>query len=307
MTLLHVGTRPFRGPAMVAKTIVLLLTVLPMLLARPAVAQQPLPIRELAYSAKFLCGAGTDGDPADGSLPADAGEMTVIEIHNPHSFPVTITIKWIQDYPSYQIGIPPYSVTLPSNGALNLDCEDWELPGCPPICGSSWRGFVEIRTPQQLKVVALYKEMIGGHMVSASIAKENCLPFLFGSLYRHSAAYLVGDQATNSGDTIQHETTVTMTNMSNNTVNANVFIVSSAGTVTSFPRSILPHAVSTVTKADLPPAVPRPFVGSVLVEYPQQPGFGALLSCEEIIQKHLIGGPPSIAMSVVEVQPIPLR
>jgi hypothetical protein len=308
MTLSCTGTRPFRTATMIRAAVVAILAVLPMLAAHPAAAQQPLPIRELAYSAKFLCGSGSVG--GDESLPPDALEFTVVEIHNPHSIPVTITIKWVQDYPSYLLAIPPYQVTLASNEALNLDCSDFYFPGCPPICGTSFRGFVEIRSPQQLKVVALYKEIMDseGVTISASVAKQNSIPYLFAGLYRHSAAFLSGDQTTAKGDVIRHETTFTMTNMSNNPVNANVHILSNAGPVVSFPRNIPPNSVSSVTDADLPAFVPRPFAGSVMVNYGDI-GLGALLACEEILQKHVLAGPRNthIAMSVVEVQPIPLR
>ncbi len=273
-------------------------------------AGQPLPVARLAYSAKFLCGAGSTGIP-DASLPPTAGEMTVIEVHNPHTFPVTITIKWVQDYPtSLNPAIPPYDVTLGPNEGLNLDCEDWELPGCPPICGTSFRGFVEILSPQQLKVVALYKETMGfpGLIRSASVAKKSSPFFLFPPWYRHSATFMVGDDVDPDGETIRHETTVSLANMSDNPVSANIHIVSSTGPVTSFLRNLPPNGFTAITGADLPPVVPRPFVGGVTVEY-QDAGVGVLLECEEIIQKHVISGTRAggIAMSVVEVQPIPLR
>ena len=169
---------------------------------------------------------------------------------------------------------------------------------------------MEIRTPQQLKVVAFYKEVIGGPgiTVSASIAKNACLPFLFPPVYRHAAAFLVGDEATAAKDTIRHETTVAITNMSNATVNATVSIHSTTGMLASFLKILQPNGFAKVTGADIPPFVPLPFIGSVRVEY-NDTGLGALLACEEIVQKHVIGGPRhlSMAMSVVEVQPIPLR
>jgi len=291
--------------AAVARAAVLIVLAGLPLLALSAAAQ-PLPVARLAYSAKFLCGAGS----FDGSLPASAGEMTVVEVHNPHTFAVTVTIKWVEDYPVSQISIPPYNVTLGPNESLNLDCNRLYLPGCPPVCGQVHRGFVEISTPQQLKVVALYKETMGfpGLTRSVSIAKKSSPFFFFAPFYRHSATFLVGDDVAADGDTIRHETTVSLANMGNSTVNANISIVSKTGVVASFMRILPPNGFAAVTGADLPPAVPRPFVGGVTVQY-NDTGFGVLLECEEIIQKHVISGTRAggVAMSVVEVQPIPLR
>lgn len=264
---------------------------------------QPLPITELAYSAKFVCVRAVAGP----TVPPNPFQ-TLIEVHNPHSIPVDVTIKWVEV--SFGVVIAPYTVTLPPNGALELDCDDLYAAGCPPICGLSFHGFVEIRTPQQLKVVAVYNQVAEqeGLFLSASVAKKNLLPFFFFGVVRHSGAFLVGDTQATSGDVIRHETLIAITNMSNQPVNANINIVSPAGVVHSFPLPIPLNGFAKVTENDLPAFVPRPFTGTVVVQYPDI-GQGALLDCEEIIQKYVIAGPRSrdIAMSVVEVQPIPLR
>ena len=282
-----------------------------LLLAVPLVAsaQTPIPVTRLAYSAKFFCGNSTPGGGVDPAVPS-TGEETVVEIHNPHTVPVTLTIKWIQDYPIYQILIPPYDVTLAPNEGLNLDCNTLYLPGCPPVCGQYFRGFVEISCTQQVKVVAQYKGSITFPSIvrSASVAKKSSPPFIFFGFVRHSATFMVGDDVMPSGDKIRHETTVSIANMSNSIVNANISIVSNTGVVTSFPKLLQPNGFATVTGADLPPATPLPFVGGVTVQYADI-GFGALLECEEIIQKHVISGrlTGGTSMPVVEVQPIPIR
>ncbi|OGF04312.1 MAG: hypothetical protein A2W00_08975 [Candidatus Eisenbacteria bacterium RBG_16_71_46] len=279
-----------------------------LLLAVPLVAsaQTPLPVTRLAYSAKFSCGGVPRPSPAEPS-PL---EETVVEVHNPHTVPVTVTIKWIVDYPFDLVAIGPYDVTLAPNQGLNLDCDTFYLPGCPPICGGYFRGFVEISCTQQVKVVAQYKaySRSPGRAASVSLAKKSSPAFVIAGSVRHSATFMVGDQVTAVGDTVRHETTVSIANMSNNSVNANVSIVSKTGVVTSFPKFLQPNGFTTVTGADLPPSVPLPFVGGVTVQYPDM-GFGAMLECEEIIRNELFVGSldGGISISVVEVQPIPIR
>jgi hypothetical protein len=283
-----------------------LLAALTLTTATPASAQ-PLPVTRLAYSAKYLCGQ-TDAVADFGILPGFSFEYTVVEVHNPHSVPVTCIIKVVEDYPLSGIVVPPYLRTLGPNEAMEIDCN-----GLPPLGppGFAYRtGFVEINSPQQLKVVAVYKEAYGGRglIKSASIAKKSSPPFFFFGFVRHSGTFLVGDAAQAGGDTIRHETTISIANMSPSPVNADISIVNETGVVHAFNRFLQPNGFTAVTGADLPAFVPRPFVGGVTVQYADI-GFGALFECEEIIQKHVISGfgSTSIAMSVVEVQPIPLR
>jgi hypothetical protein len=273
----------------------------------PPVSAQPLPVNRLAYSAKFMCGRETLDDLR--SMVPLGTEFTLIEVHNPHSTAVTCSVKVVRDYPP-PVGIttPQYPVTIPANGTLFFDCATL-APLAQPATFVAM-GFLEIVAPRQIKVVAIYKEAMGyGSLIkSVGIAKKSSPGFIILGQIRHSATLLVGDEATASMDTIRHETTVSIANMSPSVVNANISIVSKAGLVTSFPHTFLPNGFMTVTGADLPPGTPMPFVGGVTVQYPDV-GFGVLLECEEIIQKYAISGTASVAMgmSVVEVQPIPLR
>jgi len=269
-----------------------------------AASAQPLPVTRLAYSAKYMCGTQAN----DFSLPLTTSDYSVIEVHNPHTVAVVCTVKVVQDYPTSQIITPKYAVTIAANGTLNFDCTTL-YPGFIPVTPMR-RGFVEIIAPRQIKVVGLYKETLGwaGRIASVSIAKKSSPAFILFGFIRHSGTFLVGDEVQASGDTIRHETTISVANMSPNPVNAQISIVSKTGLVTSFPRTLSPNGFTAITGADLPPATPRPFVGAVTVQYTDT-GFGALLECEEIIQKHAISGIASgaMTMSMMEIQPIPLR
>jgi hypothetical protein len=264
---------------------------------------QVLPVTRLAYSAKYLCGKTCGGD---GILPPGATEYTLIEVHNPHSVAVVCSVKAVEDYPGSGIVVPQYAVEVAANGTLRFDCT--AIPGGGPCART---GFVEIIAPRQVKVVAVYKEaaVYGGVTKSAVVDKLYSPGWGSGDgNITHSSAFLVGDNVTAVGDTIRHETTITITNMGTASINANVTIVSSTGTVTNFYKLLNPNGFTTVTGADLPPSTPLPFVGSVLIKYPATSGHQC--SVEEIIQKHTISGEhvaAQMAMSVVEVQPIPLR
>jgi len=271
---------------------------------------QPLPVTSLAYSAKYLCGfnaPGPGGVVTDLSLPYGCSDYTVVEVHNPHTTPVTITVKVVQDYPFSATLVAPFQVNLAANQAWNWDCTN--LAGAP--LGAISRGFVEVSSPRQLKVVALYKELCSwsGLVKSASVAKKSSPAFFFLGLVRHSGTFLVGDDVTAKGDTIRHETTISLANMCPNPVNAIISITNQAGPVHSYPVLLQPNGFTTVTGANLPAFVPRPFVGGVTVQYVDSFVGVPLLECEEIIQKYVIGGLGGAVMgqSVVEVQPIPVR
>jgi hypothetical protein len=120
---------------------------------------------------------------------------------------------------------------------------------------------------------------------------------------------MVGDEATAMGDTIRHETTISIANMSPNSVTADISIVNETGVVHSMPMILQPNGFAKVTGADLPAFVPRPFVGGVTVQYNDIFAGTALFECEEIIQKHVISGfgTTVMGMDVVEVQPVPVR
>ena len=273
----------------------------------PAHAQ--LPVTQLAYSAKFLCGYNAPGfpGPVDPGLPTGCSEYTVIEVHNPHTVFLNVTVKVVQDSPSGSgtvILSGPFTVNLAPNQSWEWNCSNYGFP-----FGTITRGFVEILSPRQVKVVALYKEFCGwgGYVKSASIAKKSSPFFFFTGVGRHSGTFLAGDHVSSGGDTIRHETLISLANMSNNPVNCNISFVDATGTVHTFPKLLNPNGFYGVTEADLPLAVPRPFTGGVTVQYAST-GV-ALLECEEIIQKHTISGLGNMVMSmdVVEVQPIPRR
>ena len=271
---------------------------------------QPLPITTLAYSAKYLCGyngLGPNGQVLDFSLPYGCQDYTVVEVHNPHTTPVTITVKVVQDFPNSATLVQPFQVNLAANQAWNWDCS--LLPGV--VLGTMSRGFVEVSSPRQIKVVSVYKELCswGGLVKSASIAKKSSPPFIILGTVRHSGTFLVGDDVTAKGDTIRHETTISLANMAPTTVFCNVTISNETGVVHSFPVSLPPNGFAKVTGANLPPAVPRPFVGGVTIQYGDTYGGIALIECEEIIQKHVIAGFGAAVMgfTVVEVQPVPVR
>jgi hypothetical protein len=280
----------------------------------PAANAQPLPVTSLAYSAKFMCGTQT----TEFQLPIGSTEYTVIEIHNPHNVDVPITIKIVQDYPKPGGVIsPPNTVVLPPNGAMEINCTDI-ISGFFP--GTSiTKGFVEILTRRQLKVVAIYKETLAwgrpgyGVFKSAAIAKKRAWPFFFPPFARHSATCICGDTPTAEGDTIRHETSVTLANMSNSPVDAQISIVGEGGVVlAAFPRHLDPNGFTNVTCDNVPNSVPRPFTAGVTVQY-QSPSSIAFFECEEIIQKYVksgtgfFSGGGAMSMAVVEVQPIPVR
>ena len=273
---------------------------------------QPLPITTLAYSAKYLCGyngLGPFGEIQDLTLPYGCQDYTVVEVHNPHTTPVTITVKVVQDHPASATLVAPFQVILAANEAWNYDCT---LIPTPPL-GIMSRGFVEVSSPRQLKVVAVYKELCswGGLVKSETVAKKSSPPFYFLGFVRHSGTFLVGDEVTAKGDTIRNETIISLANMSPNPVSANISITNETGTVHGYPVLLQPNGFAKVTGADLPASVPRPFVGGVTVQYPQAVGFGAvaLFECEEIIIKRVLAGLGATVMgfTVVEVQPIPVR
>ncbi len=255
---------------------------------------QPLPVTQLAYSAKYLCGT-INTDPYSVTF-------TEVEIHNPHTTSVSVTIKVIQDRPFFQILVAPFNVTLGPNEAYSWTCG--VTPGTPQPQSA---GFVEILSARQLKVVAFYRDLVPGLITrSGSVAKKSSPPFFFFPFVRHSATFLVGDEVNPEGDVVRHETLVSVANMSNNFVNANISIVSTTGIVHAFPMQLQPNGFGTVTGADLPPQVPRPFVGGVTVQYNDVAGGVALFECEEIIQKFVLT-PPTTSIAVVEVHPVPVR
>lgn len=281
-------------------------------LSLPHVAHGQLPVTQLAYSAKFLCGYNSPdglGVIDDLAIPYGCQEYTVIEVHNPHSVPVDFVFKVVRDPSSLGpsvIIVPPTPVTL----GPNLSWE-WSCANYPFTFGDITRGFVEVLTPMQLKVVALYKEFCswGGLTKSASVAKKSSPPFFFYPYVRHSGTFLVGDDVTAQGDTIRHETTISLANLSPNPVSCDISIVDESGFNHTFPKLLQPNGFATVTGADLPAWAPHPFVGGVTVQYNDAFGNVALLECEEIIQKYVIAGSGAVVMGmdVVEVQPVPRR
>lgn len=274
--------------------------------AAPASAQ-PIPVTRLAYSAKYMCGGANFADPAFAFAPGNGLEMTVIEVHNPHTTAIVCTVKVVQDMPFQTTLTPKYPVTLAANGTMEFNCSTL-FAGVNPVPMS--RGFVEIISPRQIKVVALYKEFgsTPGFIRGVAIAKKSCPPIIIFNTVSHSGTFLCGNTPTGN-DTVRHETLISITNMSPNPVNGTIKILSSTGVVTSLPLTLAPNGFKAVTEANLPPAVPRPFTGSVVVSYPDI-GIGAYVDCEEIIQKYAIQGvipSQTMGMSVIEVQPIPLR
>lgn len=292
-------------PRPLAIGVLLAIAITGLVLSLPSRTEaQPIPVTRLAYSAKFMCGQAN----FDFSLPPGSVEYTVIELHNPHTVAIVCSVKVVQDYPNPQLLIPKYAVTVGPNGTLDFSCATL-FPGFDPRFPLR-RGFVEIISPRQVKVVTIHKEILNtpGRIISVSIAKKSSPGFIIQGFVRHSGTFLYGNQPQASGDTIRHETLISLADMSPNPVNANISIVSKTGLVTSFPRPIPPNGLTTITGADLPASTPLPFTGGVTVQYPDI-GFGVLLECEEIIQKHAISGTMGVAMgmSVTEVQPIPIR
>lgn len=287
------------------RTLAAALTLASLMSFAAAALTQPLPVTELAYSAKYLCGLNLlIGPDIDLALPANCTDYTVVEVHNPHTVPVTFTYKVVRDFPlPFEIVTPPTEVSLAPNESWEWTCSD--LIAVP---GRINRGFIEVLSQRQLKVVAVYKETCGwnGLVKSASIAKKSSPVFFFNPFVRHSGTFLYGDETTAGGDIIRHETLISLVNMSSNPMNCNITISDAAGVVHLFPMNLTPKQYGQVTGADLPAGTPLPFRGAVTVEYVSPI---ALLECEEIIQKHVIAGAGGATMShdVVEVQPIPRR
>jgi hypothetical protein len=262
---------------------------------RPTLAQ-PLPVTRLAYSAKYICGSFTN---PFSPFPAPGYTNTMVELHNPHSSAVVCSVKVVEDFPLAAITIPQYAVTIDANGTLYLDC-DAIAPGGAPLR----MGFVEIIAPRQVKVVAVYREVSQGRSGSVAIGKKTCPWIADGGFVRHSATVQYGSTVTPEGDVLRNDTIVSIVNLASVLVNVNIKIMSETGMVTSFPKFLQPNGFTKVTQADLPPATPLPFIGSVNVEYP---GSNGLLEVEEILKEYTGGSSPAVSLSVVEVQPVTLR
>lgn len=283
-----------RTPSILA---LLVLSGILLAVCSPADAQ-PLPVTRLAYSAKFICGSPTN--PFSPS-PAPNNISTYVELHNPHSFAVTCSVKVVEDFPAAQVTVPQYAVTVGPNGTLRFECADF---GASPAILRM--GFVEIISPRQVKVVAVHRDIAQGTSGSVAIGKKTCPGLVAGGLVRHSATVQFGPSLAQDGTPLRNDSIVSVANLHNVPVNATISIVNAGGPVVTFPKLLPPNGFATVTQADLPPATPLPFVGGVTVQYPDA-GIGWYMEVEEILKEYVGGMSPAVSLSVIEVQPVTLR
>jgi hypothetical protein len=119
----------------------------------PAQAQQDNPF---IYSAKFVCGQGQPPTLVTGAY------FTAVNIHNPGLNPVVLTKRvvyalperWIEQNGPY----PPseeITVQLGWDQAFEIDCQDIAAIQTPPSDFPYYKGFVVIRSPVELDVVAV--------------------------------------------------------------------------------------------------------------------------------------------------------
>jgi hypothetical protein len=123
---------------------------------------EPVPnLHGFVYAAKFICGVIKDGDPNAPLLPGRY--ETAINVLNPGPERVEITKQAIV---TLREGEPPGKVSverqesLPATTGFEIDCIDvrqlLQLPPGPAFI----KGFVLIRSPTVLSVVAVYTSTV---------------------------------------------------------------------------------------------------------------------------------------------------
>ena len=99
------------------------------------------------YTAKYLCGEGDDAALVRGSY------RTAVNIHNPYDFPQDICWKVLSPAPAGNPTRPhPWQTAqLPWDGGIEINC-----PLISQFAGQIPTGFVVIRSPNELDVIAVY-------------------------------------------------------------------------------------------------------------------------------------------------------
>jgi hypothetical protein len=131
-----------------------------------AKAQIPLP-QQFVYSVKFLCGIQPNGVSAPPLEPSvkPGNYATAINIHNFHQkLDVSFCKKAVVALPEDQPPATPgrfVNLLLGPDRAVEVDCSDIaKLLQSGAVLPPFIKGFVEVRSPQQLNVVAVYTAQI---------------------------------------------------------------------------------------------------------------------------------------------------
>jgi hypothetical protein len=109
------------------------------------------------YAAKYVCGIATGATVAAG-IVAPGKYFTSINVHNPNNvtteFQKTFDIALPNEDPEGKRSTEPVTAQLPPNGAFEIECADIlkHLAVSQPFV----KGFVTLRSPAALDVVAVY-------------------------------------------------------------------------------------------------------------------------------------------------------
>jgi len=116
----------------------------------------------MLYRAKFICGKG------DGKILGLGSYLTAINVHNPSDSkadpdakPISLEMKVAVALPGGGGKFSDFSglIDLKADEALEIDCQEIlrrDENHCPTTPGSFCKGFVVIRSPAELDVVAVY-------------------------------------------------------------------------------------------------------------------------------------------------------